>query len=392
MNRHLFPELFPNESPAVVETYNLAFSDAIATHLSLPGISGTDLSKMSDVEFMEQIESSGRQPLNPVSVARETLGLEEGTPLMDIMSGLRQAYAKIVEQYEGHGVDGRSALKNASNIIGHTEAYISGYSRELGRLVNKMVLYNPKYNMPSRWLDKIWVPQEDVHDRLWSMMITGFADENMETFYDDHSHHMQVGVHIPIKSILPTQTYLMQQEGSTVPSYGNTAALYGPVLRNPALRIREDEARHKREYQAVTKRLLEVEPDGVVLAIKNEFDNFAMPGRDGIRNFATKELNAVINGILDPVSVLAVQIPMIRQLVDSAEVKTDEAKVARDALMDTSGDYSQKQVEKRKYQLELMRNRVIKKAIANGELLPAILGVTVVSDSRTGELSFPMDA
>jgi hypothetical protein len=389
VNRNLFPELFPTDSPAIVEAYNTAFADAIATHLSVPEVTGAELATMSDAEFVDVIKSSDRQPLNPITVARETLDLEEGTPVIEIMKGLKEAYSDLVTEYEDNGVDGRSALLNASNLIGHTEAYITGYSRDLGRLTNRMVLVDPSYNMPTRWLDKIWVPQEDAHDRLWSLMMSGLSDDDMELFNQDHSRHMQIGVHLPVTAILPTQTYLMQQEGSTVPSYGNTAALYGPILRKPALRIREDEARHRREYQAVTKRLMEVDSDAVVIAIKNEFDTFAMPGKDGIRDFDSKQAGAVVNGILDPVSVLEVQIPMINQLIEKADVKTEEAKKAKDALLDENGKYSSEEKAKRQRQLERIRERVVEKAIKAGDLMPAILGVTVIADRRSGELSFP---
>lgn len=392
MNQNLLPELFPSESPEIVKAYNDAFGEAIAKHLDVDGVSADDFAEMSDSEFVDVIQASDRQPLNPITVARETLGLEPDTPVIEIMTGLRETYGELVKQYEDNGIDGKSALLNASNIIGHTEAYISGYSRDLGRLVHKMTLLDPSYNLPTRWLDKIWVPQEDAHDRLWSMLISGLAEEDMEAFYQDHARHMQIGVHLPVSSILPTQTYLMQQEGSTVPSYGNTAALYGPVLRKPALRIREDEARHKREYQAVTKRLMDVDPDAVVVSIKNEFDNFAMPGRDGIRDFRGKELSAVITGILDPVSILDVQIPMIKQLVEAVVVTSDDAKRAQDALLDPNGEYSDKRREKRKHQLEIARDRSIKKAREDGSLVPAIVGVTVLADRRTGELSFPLSA
>lgn len=389
MNRNLFPELFPSDSSEIVEAYNAAFGDAIATHLSVPGVTGDDLAKMSDSEFVEVIKSSDRQPLNPITIARETLGLEEGTPVIEIMNGLQEAYRVLIDEYVDNGVDGKSALRNASNLIGHTEAYITGYSRDLGRLTNKMVLLDPSYNLPTRWLDKIWVPQEDAHDRLWSLMMSGLSDDDMEMFNADHSRHMQIGVHLPITSILPTQTYLMQQEGSTVPSYGNTAALYGPVLRKPAVRIREDEARHRREYQAVTKKLMEVDPDAVVIAIKNEFDNFAMPGKDGIRDFDDKTSSAAINGILDPVSILEVQIPMINQLIENAAVKSEDAKKAKDALLDDNGKYSLRQKAKRVRALEGLREKVVSSAIKKRQLMPAIIGVTVVADKRSGELTFP---
>ena len=390
MNRNLFPELFPTDSPAVVETYNSAFGDAIATHLAVPGVTGEELATMSDTEFVEVIKSSERQPLNPITIARETLGLEEGTPVIEIMAGFKKAYQDLIAEYEDNGVDGRSALLNASNLIGHTEAYITGYSRDLGRLTNKMVLLDASYKMPTRWLDKIWVPQEDAHDRLWSLMMGGLSDDDMEVFYKDHARHMQIGVHLPVTSILPTQTYLMQQEGSTVPSYGNTAALYGPVLRKPALRIREDEARHRREYQAVTKKLMEVDPDAVVVAIKNEFDNFAMPGKDGIRNYNSKQFDALINGILDPVSILEVQIPMINQLIEKAVVKTKDAKAAQGALLDEKGRYSLDEKASRELDLASRRERAINKATKKGSLIPAIVGVTVLTDKRSGELTFPM--
>ena len=382
----------PPENPDILRAYNSAFNDAIATHLGKDH-SGEDVSMMSDGEFATYIADSERQPLNPMLVVRESLGYPEGTPTIDILQGLRSAYHDLVAEYEAHNVDGQAALFNMLDIIAHTEAYIAGYSRELGRLTTIPMLNDPSLNAPARWLDKIWVPQEDEHDRLMQLVLLGTGIENMEEFYTDHSRHMQIGVHLPVQQIIPTTAYLAVQEAVTDPSYGNGAALSGPVLSKPLKRIRPDEARHAREYAGVLLTLMVAAADLTVIALRDEYSSFAMPGNEGVRNFADKALVAGIAGVLDQVTILTKQRRLINHLgIEEAEVKSDEAKRAQEELVDPDGRYGQKAFERRAKQLERVRERAIKKAQAGGHLLPAILGVTVDSDVRTGELSFPLSA
>ena len=393
MNELLLGEILPNESPELLTAYNTAFNEAIARQLFNDSKRGTEVAEMSDAEFLHQIEISDRQPINPVAIAREALGYPEEAGITHVLVGLQQEYQKLIAQYEDNGVDGRSALRNATNIIGHTEAYIAGYSRQIGKLTNRILMVDPVLNAPARWLEKLWVPQEDEHDRLWALFMMGCREEDMEDFYADHSHHMQVGVHVPVESLTPTQLYLTQQEGTTDTSYDNISTLYGSALRRIPKTIQGDESRHARDYLGVSTDIVEVDPDLTVTSLEYEVRTFAMPGKEGIRDFDEKSKQAGITGILDPLSILAVQQKTFRRLgIGDRVFKSDQAKAAQEKLMDPNGDYGDKMFKKRTRQLEGLRVRAIEKARQKGQLLPAIIGITVVADPRTGQLSFPMAA
>lgn len=393
MNQAREHEISPALRTELFVEYNNSFNRAISTHFYGSKVDRSDdIAAMTDAEFLEEVLSVDRQPINPWQVMRETLGYEEGASSLDVLHGLRQAYNDLVADYEAHGVDGRTALANAINIIGHTEAYITGYSREIGILNNQIRQQDASLNGPARWHDKIWVPQEDGHDRLWSLL-TLASSANMEAFGREHIRHLQIGTHLDIEDSLETLVYVTLQERSTGPSYGHIAKLLGPVLFRPSFVIKGDEDRHTREYASVTGDMLQVDPDATITILEKESDEFGMPGQEGIEDFESKAMVAGLAGVLDPVIILKLQRSLYKRIaLDRAQPKTDIAKRSQERLLDSDGPYSEAMLIKRQGQMERIRARAVEKARKDGRLLPAILGVTVDADPLTRELSFPMAA
>lgn len=386
--------LFTPEEERVIPTFNDAVNEAMALHVyGRNGVpAGTNFAELDDVEFQRVVDGSVRQPLNPITVCREALGYESGATLQDIMAGLRTARRAVLQQYLDHGVDPRPAWKAISDIIGHTEAYITGYSRVLGALAQKFILHNPKYNALDRWIGKLWVPEEDGHDRTHQLVQYSTEDTDAEEFATDHIRHMQKGMHVPATEVVPTTIYLWGQEDSTTISYRNREKLEGPVFYVPVRKTGSQEAVHTRLYGIGSAALMRMWPDLTVVALEEEHNTFAMPGREGIRNFGSKALVAAIAGLLDPVSVLEAQRERVKRLKLTRDLfKSDPAKKAYDTLVDPDGPYGDDELKRRRVDMEKKRERAIERARKSGQLMPAIIDVTVTSDAR-GNLSFPISA
>lgn len=384
-------ELDPGKS----EVFNRAVNDAMATHLLGSAASGVDIGGLDDQEFLAVVQSVKGQPMNPFTIVGTNVEFSDpqnwDTPLMDdVVDVLRGAAEELRHNYREHGVEPTRAIDAATQIISHTEAYITGYSRELGILGHRMVAANVGHNALQRWVAKLWVPEEDMHDRSLSFQNTLVGEVDMEEFFAGHAHHMQVGMHVPLVNLEQSTAYLAQQEGSTVPSYQGYAALLGPTLGQIPRAVGAQEARHTRFYTYVDERMMDEFPDDTVVALLGEEEAFEMPGMEGIPNFASMAAVAGLVGILDPVKVLTVQQRLNTRLkIADRQFTTDEAKRAQDILVNPSGPFSKAKLEKRQRQMEILRERAVEKERREGEPLPAILGMTVVADPRTNELSFP---
>lgn len=393
------PELFrPEITPEVANTINGAFNEAIAANLNTRALDSTkkitaeEIGSASDADFETILLKHGRQPFNPRIIAGEIAGVDEGQPMSEVNAGIRDAYQEVVSLYEANGVDGTKAIDATSRIIGHTEGYITGYSRDIGRLTERFIWLDPKLVAPTRWHDKIWVPQEDEHDDLWTdYYLKGSDAVDMVQYSADHIRHMQIGMHVGTIDPIETYVYVMMQEAATVESYKGAERLMGARLGKVPRVIMKDEAPHAREYESVIKAIAQVAPDPVVVALAKEFANFQMPGKEGIRNFSKMEATAAIAGVLDGVITLDLMRGFVDRLgIADMEVTSDEAKQAQDWLLDPNGSLGDTAYKEAQEYWTAKRQKAIDRAQNNGTLLPAIIGVTVQTDRRReGGLLFP---
>lgn len=381
----------------IVEVGDRAINESMQIHYFGKDLDNPDLSSLDDQEFIELIVAADRQPMDPFDVLAKAIGggfsAKEDAPVFN--NYLKKTWDDLREQYIANGVDPKSSIEPTINIINATESYITGYATALGILAVKSMAQNPKLNGLYRWNGKIWVPEEDMHDRSLQVETQGTGMISMSQFFDEHREHMHRGIHVPTESIEQVIPYLTQQEPFTVESYKNAQALLGPILGAIPRAIMPDEARHSRAYAHVQGKLLDEEPNRVIVAMRKAFHKPEMPGKEGIRDYDIKSIAAAIAGILDLESMLLIQRELITKL-KIAERKdtftTPEAVKAWEDLIDPDGEYGDAILDKKTNLMADLRELAISDAQSKCELLPAIVGVTVVSDPRTHELSFPFAA
>lgn len=388
-------EVFTPLEKRVIPVVDEAINEAMAVHVygDKKTAQGINLAELSDQEFVEVVQAAGRKPINPIQLCREALDYTAEASVRDVMDGLRTQKQVTLSRYLEHGVDPSPAWEAIDDIVGHTEAYITGYSRVLGVLSAKAMLLDPRYNGYSRWIEKLWVPQEGGHHDLLTFVRYATDDGNAEEFYEDHIRHLQIGMHVAATELIPTSCYLRGQEDSTTISYRSDEQLRGPVLFKIPRAIGTQEATHTHLYANVEEGVLEAFPDATVIAMEKEYDEFEMPGKEGIRDFGRKAILASSAGLLDVVSVKNSQRTRISRLkIAERTFETDEAKHAQEVLSDPGGPYGDEAFETAIKEQQSRQARAIERAQRRGNLLPAIIGVTVVSDRRTGKLSFPLSA
>ena len=381
-------EFLSPEDKKIVPVFNEAVNYQMTIHIGGEA-KGADLNKLDDQEFTELVMNSERQPLKPLAIARDMLGYDETATAADIMSGLHNEHMALKSLYLSNGIDPTQALDDSADIIDLTESYIAGYSRMIGGFAQRVEMTEPGANGLRRWNDKIWVPEEDGHDR--SLGLDRLArDRGGDRFDNDHVRLMQIGVHPVLDSIPAAMSYPDLQEGATDPSYSNRSALLGPNLGQLPKLIGKQEVYHFRMYGGVLKKVMDADPDRTLLAFEKEVKNFDMPGREGIRDYEKREKAAALTGLLDPASILDVQRKTIKRLgVSERNFATEEAKRAQHELTNPDGSYGDAALAKKQRQLDLIRERKVNIAVKAGGLMPAILGVTVVAHPVTGELTFP---
>jgi hypothetical protein len=383
-------EVFGVADRRIIPEFNWAVNEAMTLHLGKVA-RGIQLSELDDTEFTALVKSSDQQPLNPVEVMRDALGFDEDATEDDIQAGCRDERVKLVQTYRDHGIDPIEALEQADDIIFLTEAYIAGYSRKIGVFADHIERTAPGANALRRWNNHIWVPEEDEHDRLLAFIRQASGNSRLSNFHKIHIAHMQTMIHPSLDTLPAGAVYLAEQEGSTGPSYRNNAVLLGPKLGKPQRSVGKQEDLHTRMYTKVAIAMMEADPERTVRVLAETSDAFDMPARDGIEDYdeRAKELGTI--GLLDPVDVLDVQRPMIARLgVKDRHFKTKASQKAQNKLTNPDGPYGQVARDTLNDRLNHIRYYMAKRALRSKGVMPAIIGITVVADPKSGELSFPM--
>ena len=343
-----------------------------------------DVGALDDTEFMTAVLESSRQPLNPLRLARDALG-DESLSRLEVIDGLKSAYADLLQQYAQNGVDA-SDLDLVWEMIGLTEAYIDGYSREIGQVATRLMIIDPKYNALERWNSQCWVPDEGMHDKLlwWLRTHLNIGDE--EVYTDKHIRHNKIGNHVDMSSFIRLNGYVTLQEDSTVVSYENMVKLLGPVFGYIFYKVAANEAQHKRAYRYILLELTKEFPDESVLAMLINCDAFAMPGEVGIDGYKKMATALGRMGLLDPVGVQASQSQLIKSMgLSKLTLLSDDAERAREQLLKNADESSNKEelskgARKRRVAATLVeraRERALSDASRHGTPLPIIIGHTV---------------
>ncbi|MCA9324379.1 acyl-ACP desaturase [Candidatus Saccharibacteria bacterium] len=359
-----------------------------------------DTASMSDAEFLYYSLEASRQPLNPITLAREAFKENNFTNVdemsdLDISHALREEYLRVEALYKEHGIN-PEPLKIAWEIIHKTEAYIAGYSRQIDRLAVRLKNYTPQnaprpYNGLDRWHNGLWVPDEDMHDRIETFILlsTGIIDQ--EDFYHDHSRHMKIGNHVDTSDFMGSNAFVALQEDATVITYENAARIYGPILGRIIHEIAKNEAHHKRAYKQIHLGLTREFPDEAVLTTLKVSDEFDMPGREGIEDYDNKAIAMGFIGLLDAEATLKSQQRLISAMnLGNLTLKTEKAKRARDALLEGK-NVGQRKLKIFAGKLKRAREQALEQANKSDLSVPLIVGVTVASpidESGLGDLEF----
>lgn len=371
--------------------YNEAVNEALGKHYFGEAERGADIAAMSDDEFKELRLTGDVQPINPVDVLAREMNVDPETVTSpQINEFLRDAWQTLLQDYRRNGIDALPTIQAATNIISHTEAYITGYSRDIGIQAARVLAVDPRFTGPMRWHAKTWVVDEDIHDRAATLQNQATGMLPPRAFYDEHRVHMIKGVHVTTDDPIQTTAFVTTQEGVTVPSYTGQGVLLGPVLGLLPEKIRTNEAEHFSFYRRVIRRLLDHFPDETIVAIHDANHNFQMPGKEGIPNYEVKSLAAATAGVLDPGIVIGVQRRIFKQLkIAERTFTSDEAKQAQEALLDPKGEFGEETQARFERGIAAARRRAIRRREGCDQPLPAIIGMTVVKDGHTKQLSFP---
>jgi hypothetical protein len=142
--------------------------------------------------------------------------------------------------------------------------------------------------------------------------------------------------------------YLSLQELATFVSHKRTGALLDEHGNHVLARVAGDEIRHTKFYAGMMQAVLDADPDVGIIAIRDVFMNFDMPGKKSIPGFGGMALELSISGILDPIIIHS----LMNQLCADPDDKTshssglkgwgiknlkptsDDAKVAHQELID----------------------------------------------------------
>ena len=346
------------------------------------------IGSLTHEEFLEAVLSSPRQSMNPVSLTRDALGYSEDATEEEISTGLRLAYGNLIELYMDNGLD-PSPLSMAWEMISLTEAYIAGYSRDIGGVALRLQRHDKGLNALERWNSQLWVPDEDMHDRTLSFAMTSAGIVNQEEYFRKHIRHMKIGTHVDLSNVITVNGYVTLQEDATVISYQNLAIIFGEVFGRIFSAIAENEAQHKRAYRSILLTLSNAFPDDSVISLLHNCESFEMPGIEGIEGYEQLAKALGYLGMLDPQAVIDSQ-SKIFESMDLAQMRlqSDEAKIARDTLLDNSSMPLQKR--KRLARLvQISRLRDVERAAVKNDVLPIVIGTTVFRESRNGPLLFP---
>jgi hypothetical protein len=350
-----------------------------------------DIENMNGSEFTSLVLETPRQPLNPIDLARKGLELAgidiTGMSELDLSASLRTEYERLLIEYKDNHVD-PSALALVWEMIHLTEAYIAGYSRELGCVAMRLEDIDPKFDAFTKWNNQIWVPDEDMHDKImgWILSSTGIIDQRK--FYSDHSRHMKIGNHVDLSSFITANTYVTLQEDATVISYENAAKIYGPVFGYIFAQIAANEAQHKRAYRHVHLGLSKEFPEETVIATRDACDAFEMPGHDGIEKFEQMAVDLGFLGLLDLHSTYESQSRLVESMgIECMDLKSRNANIAREKLL--AGTNKGALLAKNKTrQLEVIREGMVRRASRQGKLRPLIVDITVSSEPATRRTVF----
>ncbi len=351
---------------------------------------------MDEHEFTQTTLEANQRPINPIKLAREAFenaSYDNADSMTErqILLELGRSYRDLVKFYTDNEYN-PDILPVAYEMVLMTEAYIAGYSRQIGLVgerlesISQAPRKKPYFGL-RRWNDGIWVPDEDSHDRWQSLVLPATRIISLEEFYTDHSNHLTIGNPVDTDTFVKANAYVTFQEDATVITYENLAGIFGPVLGYMFFKTMRNEAQHKRAYERIHLGFTALHPDETVLATEEVIDSFGMPGEEGIEDFDRKSGRLALAGILD-LSLLNDShqklINKMRPIIEAVGLRTSEGNAAWERLATQTNRGTRSNLKKSE-RLSSIRPRAVKR----GGPTPIINGVTVEPNVTKDGVGYP---
>lgn len=222
---------------------------------------------------------------------------------------------------------------------------------------------------------RTWTAEESFHEMLLrdGGQATGVLAPRELDLALIHLQTKDLGLDIETIPELPC--YLSPQEGATVISHKNTAPLFGPRMREDMEDVAKNEATHCFVNTKLVGLGLQVAPEHTIQVLYRRWRNFAMPGKEGIRDYDVFTEEMAIAGIFDFVALRKLMRETAAQLgIEKLELSGRSA-WARDELVKFIDDGSRLS-RRLDGELEARREARIAEAASRG-VVPFILGRTV---------------
>lgn len=222
---------------------------------------------------------------------------------------------------------------------------------------------------------RTWTTEESFHEILLrdGGLAAGVLDPRELDLALINLQTAGLGLDIETMSELPC--YLSPQEGATVISHKNTAPLFGTRMREAIEEVAKNEATHCYVNTKLVGLGLQAAPEHTMQVLYRRWRNFAMPGKEGIRDYDVFTEEMAIAGIFDFVALRKLMRETAAQLgIEKLEFSGRSAK-ARDELIKFIDDDSRLN-RRLDSELEARREARISDAATRGAV-PFILGRTV---------------
>ena len=190
----------------------------------------------------------------------------------------------------------------------------------------------------SQWIYR-WTAEENRHGQLLGDLarVSGLISR-MDELERQQFAYLQSGFR-PRWQNDPYQLfgYTAVQEDATRISHGRESQLLsktaGSILAKPVSLVAGEENFHGHVYAEIVRHIFEVDPDGMIVALRKAIGNFAMPGKS-MPQYEDLAQVAMRLGVFTPLDLKEILERLLGYWrVPHLPLRTDEAKRARDVLM-----------------------------------------------------------
>ncbi len=336
-------------------------------------------STIEDVYLGHMGKELSFQPIDPVSLLMSTSGTEGGDYYVDTAEAIRNSFNAHRQRMEEMDLDFQPALSASYLVNMLTEVNLPHYTETIGKAAGDDGIFRT-------WLNE-WTAEEHPHEvimRDYALMsgLMGNPDAVIPhvRYAQGAASQHRAGTEITIRSLSQGFAYLTLQEDATYEAHNVEGDLLDPFGRTIHRRIAGNESKHHRVYGKLAKKMLDLYPEETVVAIRDVYRDFDMPGEMGIPNFRKLSLIIAKSGIFGPQTILDMQKKHVEKIYDleNQDFSSDEAKIAQAELIEGLDIWKLK-TEK----ISAHQDKAIEKAKKSGKVLPFVIGKTVAVEDKT---------